>query len=309
MSKSGTENTKAIVIYVDDTPRCLEEYTWLYKTWRLWNLDREFDLVTYCNPKAVQKLPEMCDSLVIREMRPLSEADSGWNAYPFVNSFAMFNDASEIDFIKKRYSHIMRTDCDVFLTKHLEGHAPARLMLGMGGYVSGVNTAAAENTINNLNRLRKKMGLKNSYVTHIGASIFGPVGYVLVASLKHFALTKHILETEWSTSAGDWASGWFAGVSSMYAIDLAINDIFTRQHIIPYILDECCFEGTSITKNTLHIHAWHSTRYFSKHDWFDGKYSKLELDRVPDKTGQYCHWIASNSLEDLRRVVDSENAP
>lgn len=301
MNAMSGHNNKAIVVYVDNNPKCLEEFTWLYKTWRLWNVDQEFDLVAFCNPQAVKNLPEICDGLVVRELPPIQETDAFWRSYPFANSFMMFNNFSEYKFVKEKYSHIMRTDCDTFLTKNILGHAPARMMLGMGGYMR-IDETSGE-TAKNLDRLRKKWGLKNNHITHVGASLFGPTSYVLIASIKHFLLTKEILTSEWSEGLGDWKSGWYAGVSSMYAIDLAVNDIFNRQMIIPCALDELCWKEIPITKSTLHIHAWHSTQYFSKHQWFEGKYSRLVLDRVPDSAGEYCHWIASNTLDDLREVV------
>jgi hypothetical protein len=216
----------------------------------------------------------------------------------------MFNASSEIADARSRYTHILRTDCDVFLTEHLAGHAPGRVMLGAGGYIRP-DKEAGRRTLENLDRLREKWGLNNNYITHVGASIFGPVSHVILTSLRHFELTRDILASEWKDGIGSWESGWYAGVSSMYAIDLAINDIFTRQHVICYALDEQCWEDTVISKSTLHIHAWHSLQYFSKHEWFKGNYEKLELDRVPTTAAQYCHWIASNTLEELQAVVET----
>ena len=66
-------NNKAIIVYVDDTERCLEEFTWLYKSWRMWKHDSEFDLVVYCNPTAVSKIP-VHENLLIKPKEPLMEA-------------------------------------------------------------------------------------------------------------------------------------------------------------------------------------------------------------------------------------------
>lgn len=308
MSDSSTEglsssNSKAIVVYVDDTPRCLEEFSWLYKTWKMWDLDNEFDLVAYCNPNAVKKLPDDKKSLVIREMAPIHKTNPEWSSYPFVNSFGMFStNINEFRFIQK-YSHIMRTDCDVFLTQHLAGHAPSRVMLGMGGYIDTNHNGHV--TVENLDRLRKKLNLKTNYIFHVGASLFGPTTYVLLATVKHFDYTREILSTEWKESHGRWEDGWFAGVSSMYAIHLAVNSLFSRQNVITCALDELCWGTTKISKSVVHIHAWHCAEYFSKHEWFAGKYEKLICDTVPEDAAQYCHWVASNDLDHLRKVAKS----
>lgn len=297
-----SSNSKAIVVYVDDTPRCLEEFSWLYKTWRLWDISEEFDLVAYCNPSALDKLPSE-PGLILKPLAPLHRTDPEWAAYPFVNSFAMYNDASEALEALHRYTHILRTDCDVFLTQHIRGHAPDKMMLGQGGYI--LQGDAGLTTIQNLNRLREKWGLTNSHIHHVGASIFGPSKYVISVCRRHFELTRDILRTEWSSGPGSWQSGWFADVSSMYAIDLAVNACLSHQHVIPCSLDEKCWETTPIRKNTLHIHAWHSLQYFSKHSWFKGEYESLRLDRAPDSAAQYCHWVASNTLEVLQEVVEA----
>ena len=136
-------NTKAIVVYVDDTERCLEEFTWLYKSWRLWKLDDEFDIVAYCNPTAVDKISRH-KNIIVKPKESLKLTDPFWKEYGFVNSFAMFNDQKDIDWIKEKYTHIMKTDCDVFLTKHLVGHAPKRLMIGQGGYINPPIESAIE---------------------------------------------------------------------------------------------------------------------------------------------------------------------
>jgi len=299
-NSSDKINSKAIVVYVDDTPRCLEEFSWLYKTWKMWNLDDEFDLVAYCNPDAVKKMPDDRKSLVIREMIPLHKVHKEWRGYPFVNSFGMFSSLAEFKFIQK-YTHIMRTDCDVFLTQHLSGHAPNRVMLGTGGYID--NARNGHVTVENLNRLAKKMGLKSNYIFHIGASLFGPMKNILAATVRHFDFTREILASEWKEGPGSWNDGWFSGVSSMYAIHLAVNSLFGKQSVTTCALDELCWETVKITKSVIHIHAWHSNDYFSKHAWFDGKYDKLMSDTVPENAAQYCHWVASSDLDHLRKVA------
>lgn len=294
-------NTKAIVVYVDDTARCYEEFSWLYKTWMIWNLNLEYDLIVYHNPSIKDYIPKH-ENIVLKPMVPLNKSDIYWATYPFVNSFAMFNDDLEAKWITQRYSHIMKTDCDIFLTKHMRGQMPGRVMIGQGGYLLPNHS---DEVLDNLTRIQKELKLNRSYMHNVGASIFGETKSVLFIVREHFKLTKYLLETEWKTTPGKWP-GWNRGVASMYAIELVVNHMLTHQHVTLYSLDEVCWENTIINKNTIHIHAWHSEQYFSKHAWFKGKYEKLILDIVPDNAAKYCHWIVSNELETLMKVIENE---
>jgi hypothetical protein len=294
-------NTKAIVVYLDDTLRCIEEFSWLYKTWKMWDLDTEYDLVVYHNPSCSDKIPnEPC--IISKPLEPLHKKDSFWSDYPFVNSFAMFNDKAELNWVRERYTHILKTDCDVFLTQHFAGHTPQRILIGQGGYMPHEEEKAAI-VFRNLERIRKKLKLNYSHLTHIGASLFGETKSVSHAIAEQFVITDSLLKTEWRENVGSWP-GWFKGVASMYAIDLVVNHIFSHQHVSLCTLDEKCWKITKLNKNTLHIHAWHSAEYFSKHAWFKGEYKPLVLDKIPTNAAEYCHWVASNDLKTLKDVIE-----
>ena len=94
------------------------------------------------------------------------------------------------------------------------------------------------------------------------------------------------------------------GVSSMIAGEIIINAGFTHQHISLYVLDSKCWENTIIGSDVLHIHAWHSESKWSKHDYFDGKYKdwKIEKENMYDNAANYCHWIATASMEEIRKT-------
>ena len=47
---------KAIVVYVGDYNNSDIEFSWLYKTWKLWSLDNEYDLVVYSHINVINKL-------------------------------------------------------------------------------------------------------------------------------------------------------------------------------------------------------------------------------------------------------------
>lgn len=291
-------NNKAIVVYIDNNQINFEEFSWLYKTWLLWDLHKEYDIVAYVNPKAIEDLKEYIgthDSFLIRPLVPVYETNPFWQNYKFANSFYMFNDDKEAEFIKDRYKFIMKTDCDVFLTKHMLGLEPDRVMIGSGGYMQNDKL---EEVLSNINRVSKKLKTSNKGLNHIGASIFGKTDILVNIIRNHFQVTKYILYTEWNESPGEWP-GWFRGVSSMYAIHIVVNHFLNHHLVNLYSLDSSCID-IKIDSNTYHIHAWHTKDDFSKHKWFRGEYQKLVSVDPPVIAKDYCLWIASNDLKTLK---------
>jgi len=283
-------NKKCIVVYVDDNENGLEEFSWLYKSWVLCGLDSEYDIIAYSNPSIIIHIP-IHDNLIIKPMEPIYKVDSFWKDYKFVNSFGMFNDQSECDWIASKYDYILKTDSDVFLTKNMMGLKPDRVMIGMGGYMQNF-----EEVSSNLSRISKKIGFRDAGLNHVGASIFGKSEIVIPLVKEHFILTKYILLTEFKDNKGVWP-GWSKGVSSMYAIHLAVNNKLSFMNTNLYSLDSLCRDNI-IDMNTYHIHAWHGGD-FSKHKWFRGEYKKLESKTMPEVAKDYCLWVASNDLKDL----------
>lgn len=290
-------NRKAIAVYVDSDPRIVEEFSWVYKTWAMNRLDSEYDLLVYHNP-SVEGLP---DHPCLRAIptAPLEDLDPKWSGYRFANSFAMFNSVAECEDVLSRYDYVMKTDCDVFLTANLLGHEPEMVMLGRGGYM----TSGAEEVLANISRIQASLGLKNNRHANVGASLFGPAAKVVKVVRAHFALTQHILKNEWPDgTVGNWP-GWYKGVSSMYAIHLAVNHYLMSKEVRLNALDDLCC-GNRITKDVLHIHAWHTDLDFSKHRWHAGGYAASEYSEIPSIASEYCLCVASTPLDRLLALAD-----
>jgi hypothetical protein len=64
-----------------------------------------------------------------------------------------------------------------------------------------------------------------------------------------------------------------------------------------------CPSDNKITRDVLHIHAWHCVVDFSKHKWFAGKYRAPEFKGIPKVAKDDCLCVASNSLDGLRKLV------
>lgn len=289
-------NKKAIVVYLDNNPKCVEEFSWLYKTWILWEIYSEFDLVVYHNPEVSEKIPQH-KNIIKREMLPLNETDDFWRSYPFVNSFAMFINKVEKEWISKTYQYILKTDCDVFLTKHILGKEPDKIMIGRGGYLRSENS---DEILDNLKRIQQNLNLKNANLNHVGSSLFGKTSIITILVNSQFLITKYLLASEWKESIGEWPS-WCRGVASMYGIHLSVNNHLNNQNVYPYSLDDLCWNNR-ICSNVIHIHAWHGNDDFSKHKWFRGEYKKPTFSEIPIISKDYCLLVASHSVEELLKL-------
>ena len=291
-------NRKAIVVYVDDTPRCLEEYTWLYKSWRFHNIDEDFDIVVFCNPSAESKI-EKHKNIIIKPLEPVNGKGGAFNDYGFANSFAMFNDQETCDWMSSKYDYILKSDCDVFLTENIKGFTPSKVMIGEGGYMTSRDHA--DDIIKRLKHHSDRLKLQYNNLNHIGASIFGPTSHVLTVVRWHFKITEYMLKVGWANGEPDVWPGWFKGVASMYAIHIVINNFYTQQGVSLYGLDSKCWIN-DINSDTYHIHAWHTTQYWSKNAHFKGEYDKYVTETIPTKANEYCHWIATNTLEEMLSI-------
>ena len=286
-------NKKAIIVYIDDNEKNIEEFSWLYKTWVYWKIYNQYDLLTFINPLVENKIPNH-KNLIKIHLEPLNKPGNIWYYYPFVNSFAMFRDKKIVKQIREKYDYILKTDCDVFLTKHILDLEPERALLGRGGYMT--SEEHSEEILSKLIKLSKKLNLNYNHINHVGASIFATTDMVMQIVNKQFVLTDYLLKTEFSKNIGEWP-GWFGGVSSMYAMHLSVNHHLMAWNTELNVLDLPCLDNLICTR-TFHIHAWHTKTFFSKHRWFEGKYEKLISDEPPKKANEYCLWVASNDINE-----------
>ncbi|HEY5409808.1 MAG TPA: hypothetical protein VIJ94_03670, partial [Caulobacteraceae bacterium] len=117
-----SDKTLGILLYIDDTPEMLEDFSWIYKSWIYSGNWRTSDLIVVCNPLVFDQLPD--ERGVVRiPFEPIAVPGSKWAGYPFINSIACLS-GPHTDHLVDRYTHFLRTDADVFLTHHLVNFRP-----------------------------------------------------------------------------------------------------------------------------------------------------------------------------------------
>lgn len=277
---------KAIAVYLDNSDKMETEFSWLYKTWIYHDLNREFDLVVYHNPKAEHRLDKFYGIIKV-PMPYIRKA----RQYKFLNShyFCLPEWRKPIE----KYDYLMKTDCDVFLTHNLKGYVPSKFLVGEGGYCEDLSEKQHQFFVD----YSKKLGLNYRNYKQIGASFYGKASEVVGMVVKQAHITENILENREILSNYDLEPG----ISSMLAGELVLNHCFTPQHVSMWVLDSTCWKTTKIGSDVLHIHAWHTTQRWSKHHFLEGKYDDwvVSESEMYENAANYCNYFSNLTLEQL----------
>ena len=292
-----TSKTLGILTYIDDTPNMLEEFSWIYKSWIYSGNWRTSDIIAVCNPSAYDKLP--VESGIIRIARsPLSQPGSPWADYPFINSIGCLV-GSFIDEIAGNYTHLLRSDADVFLTQNLVGFRPNIPVFGRGHYA---DTAEVRQK---LTAYAEKLGFEHHGVFNCGHSLLASSSHVVEFLREQYSLCEILLE-EFKDDPGQWP-GWCRNVLTMYAAELVANKHWASNLRVGFhnILDyETVLWSDIAASGVYHIHALHVTgQHWSKIDYRAGAYRDYDLASLDIRAvHDYCHWIAATSLGEIKRM-------
>lgn len=270
-----------------------QEFSWLYKTWLLHSLEKEYDMVVYYNPEA--KMLKNFPGIIQIPMSPVRLA----NKYPFLNSHYFC--LKEYREPLKKYDFLLKTDCDVFLTKNIKNFTPHKIMIGMGRFYD----AKKIEKINFIKNISKDLGFGYNNMANVGASFYGATESILSLVSTQASVTEYILNKYFRKTNIEPISGFHKGVSSMIGGEVAVNHCFDSSHVNMYTLDSSC-KKNPISSDVLHIHAWHTEEWWSKHHFFEGRYNNIKIDfRDAFKTsGNYCHWIATTPIDEIVSYKD-----
>lgn len=274
----------AIVCYLDDNHRLLEEFRWLWKSWRFSESDKVADLVVFYNPSTDHnKLPNDPEVIYIPS-EPLTKKEEQWKNYPFINSiyFLTTPEAAQLT----RYRYILRTDVDCFLTPNFKSLQPRLTTFGIGMY------AQVPSVVTRLAEIAEQWSILPQF-NNVGSTFMAYSDVALQYNHLHMEYCRIFLRDGFPNGDGKWP-GWFKGVLTMYAGCLAANAFFGTGLVMGG-LDCHCMSQDRMCSTDYHIHAWHTFDYFSKFHWHDGKYreidmTKLDLNRISD----YCLYIAGD---------------
>ncbi|MDQ3285884.1 MAG: glycosyltransferase [Actinomycetota bacterium] len=282
---------RAIVCFVEDDRHLIQQALALRHSW-LYTRSPDTDLVVMGPANVLARLP---DDLVRIEQQPAAD-DPVWRGYRYANAIACLNGAGAewLD----RYTHILRTDVDTFITPAWNDFHPTGFLVGNGAYSND------DEIRQRIRDIAVRYGLVHRGLTNVGSTWYGPTEAVRRAGAFAEMLTKHILTHYFSDHEGEWP-GWYRGVASMYAGEIAVN------HCAPDAQRSELLDGFSTSREPLsryaHIHCWHTDEKFSKHHFMSGRYTledaqDLDLHVVRD----YCMALSFRSLGDLKALQGVE---
>ncbi|WP_145519733.1 DUF7164 domain-containing protein [Yersinia mollaretii] len=285
-----------IMTYIDNSEKMLEDFSWLYKSWIHSGCWQTSDLIVVHHPALTDKLPQE-SGIVLIPLEPVSQHDPQFQNYHFINSIACLS-GPHIDTVLKRYSWLLRTDADVFLTHHLANFTPLYPVHGRGNYHFTAN-------------FREKMldfcqrhGVEHRQHFGCGHSVMLS-SELMISFLQRQMHWCRKLAEDFGPDRANWGAwpGWYRGVLTMYAAEIAANERWPDylQDGRERILDmPSCTEG-NIDTLTLHIHATHGDTLFSKFRYRAGEYADINpttLDRR--RVDHYCTWICLTPIEAIK---------
>ena len=296
-STQAHEKDLGILLYIDDHPSMYEEFGWIYKSWIHSGVWRRSDLIVVCHPDAYDRLPGDDPGVIKIIAEPLSR-EGRWKGYHFINSIACVS-GPHTAHLAGRYKWLLRTDADVFLTRHLAEFRPNFPVLGRGRY------AENHEVWDKMIAFCEAHGIAHQRSFGCGSSILAESSLVLFYLERQTYWCERLLEHFDAHGEGQWP-GWFKGVITLYAGEIAANENYNAflRYSYQRILDLESYVVGHIDEFTLHIHAIHTDDYFSKSKFRSGEYSHIDpanLDRT--KVNQYAHWIATTPLGGIKSAA------
>lgn len=278
---------KAIVVYVDNSKNSDIEFSWVYKTWRLWSLDNEYDLVVYSHPDVLNKL-KVFNGIKLIESPTIRLGD----IYGYLNKFYIFNEGCDKEILK--YQYILKCDSSSFLTENLKKWTPSKFTLGEGNWVND------ELKSDFIKWLASEIKLNKGNITSIGESFYGKTSDV-IAVTKGIVSISEIILTKYLNSEEFLKSGFNQYDVLSISTNIFINHAFSNQHINLYQLDSKSWTTTKIGTNVLQILPDSGDMSWSKKLFFEGAYntSNISLRYSFINSANYCNWISKLSLEDI----------
>lgn len=282
---------RAIVCFVEGNRHLIQQTLALRLSW-LDVRSPDTDLVVMGPEEILVKLP---DDLVKIPQRPAAD-DPVWRNYRYVNSITSLNGPGAAQL--ESYTHLLRTDVDTFILPGWNDFYPQTFIWGRGGYSND------DEVRSRLREIASQYGLEHRGHTNVGSTWYGPTDVIRRAAAFSEMLTKHILTHYFASGEGKWP-GWYAGVATLYAGEIAVN------HCAPdgsrsILLDVDSTLREAITKYP-HIHCWATDIKFSKHAFMGGRYTIEDTQNLdPTVVADYCMATSFRSLEDYEKFMSVE---
>jgi len=267
---------KGIVVFLDSDLNQQKLFKGLYNSFVYSKTNETTDLIVF-TPLEKESIPSDCIYV-----RTDSISKGGlFNNYGYINSIYCLT-TPQAEFLYQ-YDLLLRTDVDTFVTPLFKDYVPYIYTTGHGGYNNDKNIK------NNLSTIAKTLGLREKKRYNIGSTHYGYGPLVVDVAKIQYNVCEHIFKDWFKDGEGAWA-GWYKGVTTMYAGELAVNHLVDEieiTHRFDYYSDSIL----PIEHNgTLHIHSWHTENDYSKHKLLCGHYNNIDKNEIEhlDLIKYYC---------------------
>jgi len=276
-----------------------------------WNLMKEtpnggnvtVDLMSFCEPHACNIIPEVCKEVPMGSI-PDAKGDAKCFFQKLGDTYAKsqynyglslyFMTSPAFEKVVEGYDYVMRSDVDAILLPGLRSWVPEF------GSAVGHGYMGTDFTQNRLEGLAKKFGLKHHGIHNMQSTFYVRANKVVPFAKKLVDLSKHFYEDEFSAlicaeverKGGHCAwSDWYRPVSTLYATDLAANEI----------LGEPDFKAAQVTDKLDHCAtdcwSWGVRRHGSL---ADTPFKAREVGQV--HLLETKHWFYNSMLEQEERT-------
>jgi hypothetical protein len=264
--------TRALVVYVDDSPCILSDFACLFHSFRTLS-PPDTHLVVFAPEAILPRLPDGCVKVACERL------EGKWSGYGYINSISCL--ISERSDVLSDYDRILRSDADTFLLPAWNDYFPSDYRVGRGLYANN------QEIRDNLARVAQVLGLRYLGRTNLGSTHYGPSTTVCEVARLAFEIADYLYNVEFSDDSGHWPN-WYRGVTTMYANELAVNhliDVFERdaQHL------DIASTSREPASAHAHVHCWHTDELFSKFAYRAGVYDALRPQDIdPYEVRFYC---------------------
>jgi len=235
------------------------------------DLDSRFTFVLFVEPDVIHKIKKRHNVLIYEYSAP---KDKYYESYKFAKSLEFIKSNENI---LKEYTHLIKTDTDVFVTKYLNDHTfDDKIYFGSGAY------SDTDQCIQQTYELAKIFNYKKyQRMFQINSTLFGPTEDIINIMDESDVLCKKIFyhlcpDSEYGKTINEvWGKSLYAGTSTLIATEIVISSNFNKDRLsITNKIDANCFSNQDLT-GIYHIHQWHGEGVYSKFAARSGKYDNL----------------------------------
>ena len=289
-------NKNAIAVYINNN-QSIEEFSWLYKTWRMWDISKTWDIIAFTDPGAMEAITKSYTNIDCLKIIELEATQS-------CSSITIFESEENVKLLLG-YDFIYKTSCDTFLTKEFSAFKPWKDKI----YV-GIGLHANQGAVGGLIRekeelLNKALELKWHGHTHIGGGLIGHSSIVFKITKMQYTINNWLLKFSFTEGVGVFPN-WNTNSAIDYAFEMAINHVASPLSLHIGSLDTWC-SSNELTSLDLSIKTWSNNEIlFNKEKWFAGELPNIGFSKLPKTAGEYCLMVADSNVDQLVNIATRE---